>query len=294
MAKEILSALSVAVVVAAVFFGLGRLWQYLASRWRRRTPFAERMLYPAGERFRRPLTRTRDLTTLYLAALAVAAVVFVTVYLLAPPALGRDLPDWTLFLMSVFLLLAAGGCAYQGWQLLHRRRRYQLAHDADVAVGNALERAAIRGGCVFHYVPAGKGAVIDHVIVAPHGVFAVNVTVREGLGGRVELRNRQLHFNGTPDNRPVNNAVRKAKWLGDELSRAVGNPIKARSVLVVPGWEIQSPGGKECLIVNERNIAMIFGWTRPDAYLMEDEIDRIAEYLSKSCRDANVRPPKRR
>lgn len=294
MAKEILSALSVAVVVAAVFFGLGRLWQSLAARWRRRTPFAEQMIYPAGERFRRPLSRTRDLTTLYLAALAVTAVVFVTVYLLAPPALGRNLPDWTLLLMSPFLLVAVGGCAYQGWQLLRRRRRYQLAYDADVAVGNALRLAAVRGGCVFHHVPAAQGAAIDHVIVAPHGVFAVNVTVHEGIGGRVEFRNKQLRFDGTPDNRPLADALRKAKWLSDSLSRAVGHPIKARAVLVVPGWEVQSQGGKECLIVNERNIAMISGWTRPDAYLMEDEVDRIAEYLSKYCRDANVRQPKRR
>jgi len=290
--KEFLTALSVAVVVAAAFLGLARLWQYGASRYRRRTPFAELMVYPPGERFRRPLNRIHGRITLFLEALAVTVVVFVAVYLLVPPALDRDLPEWTVIAMAAFLLLAAAGGGYWGWRLLKRQRRYQFAYDADVAVANALELAAVRGGCVFHHVPAGEGTIIDHVLVAPHGVFVVNVTIRRGRGGQVEYRNEQLRFNGVTDNRPERDGIRKAKWLSQELSRELGHPVRARSVTVVPGWNIHSQGSDDHLLVNERNIAMISGWTRSDTYLMDDETDCIVQYLFEICRDASVRPPK--
>lgn len=295
MLQIVLTALMLAVVAAGAFVLFGWLWRQITSRYRRRTPFAEQMIYPAGERFRGKLRAANEMLGLYLGALAVLVVVFgLFVAGLAwrmPEPLGDSPPLWALILIGVLCAAAFGAAGYHVWRLWRERGRCQLAMDADIAVGNALKRTAARGGCVFHHVAAGQ-SVIDHVVVAPYGVFVINVAMKTPLGGQAEFSKTQLKFDGVPDNHPLGDAVRKSKWLSQRLAKVVGHPVKVRSVIVVPGWRVRSRGTESHLVVNERNVAMISGWTQEDAYLMEEEVAHIAQHLSRQCRDTGVRPPK--
>lgn len=296
MLEIVLTALMVAVLAAAGFVLLGWLWRQIAVRYRRRTPFADQMIYPAGERFRGSLRRADKLLGLYLGAVAVAVVVFGLLFAglswRGPDPIGDPAPVWLLVAIGVLCAAAVGGAGYHVWHLWKERRKNQLAMDADIAVGNALKRTAARGGCVFHHVATGQ-SVIDHVVVAPYGAFVVNVAMKTPLGGEAEFSRTQLKFNGVTDNHPLGDAVRKSKWLSKRLAKVVGHPVKVRSVIVVPGWRVKSQGTENHLVVNERNVAMISGWTQEDAYLMEEEVAHIAQHLSRQCRDTGVRPPKK-
>ena len=37
------------------------------------------------------------------------------------------------------------------------------------------------------------------------------------------------------------------------------------------------------LLVNEKNVVMLTGWTDPDTYLMDDDVTQIHDYLAPRC-----------
>jgi hypothetical protein len=132
-------------------------------------------------------------------------------------------------------------------------------------------------------VPCGDDT-IDNVIVGLHGVYAVTVVARQpGRNNRVKLKGHTLKFANvkTPDS--VARSGRKSEQLARELSKLTGHTIRVRSVISVPGWEVESQESGEYLVVNERNIAMLTGWKDQEDYLMNEDVEAIHKLLTERC-----------
>src|SRR5437899_383199 len=73
--------------------------------------------------------------------------------------------------------------------LLNLRRRLELSLRGQRAVAEELNRLMREGCFVFHDYPVGPRESIDHIIVAPSGVYAIKTRTRRksgALGGRDE------------------------------------------------------------------------------------------------------------
>ena len=108
------------------------------------------------------------------------------------------------------------------------------------------------GFWVFHDLPGDGPFNVDHVAVGPQGLFAVETKGRpkgargDDAGYRVVLRDEVLEFPGWRERKPLEQARRNAKWLGDWLSSAIGEnrggPTRTRAAGVVHRAHLQRQG----------------------------------------------------
>jgi hypothetical protein len=89
---------------------------------------------------------------------------------------------------------------------------------------------------------------------------------------------------------PVGVSVNRVSGLSKELSKVIGHPIRVRSVIAVPGWNVAAADSDKHLLVNEKNVVMLTGWTDPDTYLMDDDVGQIHNYLVARCVNGKQTP----
>ncbi len=192
-------------------------------------------------------------------------------------------PTWGWITIAVLVGLVGTFAAAKGVQLVRYRSSLRSLLAADRRVAQRLDEVQLRGHRVFHAVPVGDG-VVDHVVVGSIGVFAVQVVLPSRPGAvTVSLARGSLTFgpdHGTFGLQPV---VRACAGLAKELGRTVGHPIKIVPTLIVPGCRVAASDEERFLLANEQNCVSLVGWKDTEAYLMDDEITRISEWLSARC-----------
>lgn len=129
-----------------------------------------------------------------------------------------------------------------------RLRDLQLGLEGEKYVGQALEELRSKGCHIFHDVQC-DGFNIDHVVVSPHGIFAIETKTRsKPLRGSVVVRydGQRVWVNGVePDRNPIDQAHASRKWLRDFFVRETGRRYPVRGVVVFPGWFVEPSEHKE-------------------------------------------------
>lgn len=274
---------TVAFFCAVVFILAIKSWHQIARVLSGNPSFADSIMSESAERFREELQALSRRQSMYFGALVVFALMFVAAGLLGSPALFAGYPEWQLYVVFLALLAAALFVACRLGRTILRWRRTRFLHDANLAIGHQLQRIAAEHGCAFHDVPT-QGGIIDHVLVGQNGIYAVTVIARRHWRkGQVRLDDNELRF--SPSERPMSlvNATAGARRLARECRHMAGRPVRVRSVVAVPGWEVAEQTGLEHLLVNERNLAMMRGWRDQGDYLMDEEAAAIREELTRRC-----------
>jgi len=152
-----------------------------------------------------------------------------------------------------------------------------------MATGHSLQKLTANQNRVFHFVPCGS-QVIDNVIVGLQGIYAVSVIAKmPGKDNRVRLRGDTLTFAPGKEALSVTRSGAKSVRLAKELGELVGHEVRVRSVIAVPGWEIDSQVSDDYLVVNERNLSMLSGWKDQNDYLLNEDVASIQNMLTQRC-----------
>ena len=287
----IVSAATVAFVLSALILLLLKIWAVASSHVIFRQSFRGRILFEAGEELRRQVRRTDALCYQQTTVMLVFATCFLTILVLGRRDWWAGLPatNWT-----VLGLTLVGAIAYYLLRFFMTvRRRLHLAYirDANIALSHGLLHSISRGNRVFHSVPVG-GDVIDNVVIGANGVYAVTVIAApRRLAKTVRLKKGQLHFEPGQNSVSLAEHRKKIESLARELTPVVGHPVKVLSVIGAPGCQVLPAGSDQDLVVNERSCVMLVGWRVSDAYLMDEEVQKITEFLLGSC---NRRKKRRR
>ena len=153
-----------------------------------------------------------------------------------------------------------------------------------------LNQLMLEGCRVFHDVPMEPYGNIDHVLVAPTGIYAVETKARrkkKTTGKRdyeVVFDGKRLQFPGATDSRSLDQATQQADRLRAFLSDAVGEPVKVRAILTFPGWFVTSRVKAEIKVLNPKGIrAAVVDNGLP--ILPKQLIERVAYQLERKCRD---------
>jgi hypothetical protein len=171
-----------------------------------------------------------------------------------------------------------------------RRNELRLGLDAELAVGQELNQLMLHGYRVYHDFPA-DNFNIDHVVFGPNGVFAVETKGRAkpNKGStkeewKVVFDGQTLKFPNWTEREFLPQARRQAEWLAKWLSSAVGEQVRVRPVLALPGWYIESLKPSDVILYYGKNP---FGWAgiRPNSPLSDSLIQRIAHQIDQKCRD---------
>lgn len=198
-------------------------------------------------------------------------------------------------LVGLLLVLWAIGRSMAG-QLESWRNRY-LGYFGERVVAEALEPLKARGYLVFHDVAAGslgRRFNLDHVVVGPGGVFAIETkTRRQGRDGgtRPEVAGHEIIYDGEKlsfpwgdDRHGLDTAVERADWLARWLRQELELEIPVTPMLTFPGWTVVTRTPGPLTVLSPGRI--------PETILQANQktlgparIDAVAQLLDLRCRD---------
>jgi hypothetical protein len=148
----------------------------------------------------------------------------------------------TIFLLAAIALFASGFRGYQ--RNLDARDKVRDGLLAERVTGMQLNRLVAKGCKVLHDLPC-EGFNIDHVVVAPRGVYAVETKSfrkPKGSGGdshyRVNYDGKILQFPDFPEKDALAQAERQAQWLRRTIRESIGGDVPVTPALALPGWMI--------------------------------------------------------
>lgn len=281
-------AATVALASTIVFLLVVKCW-HLMSDSADRTRFPNSIMFEAAQRFRDELEKLGREQSFYLVSALVFTVVFSVCYLLPPSSLFNDLPTWQLIVILALCLVAAALTTYRLFHIVVAKRRLSLIRDANMATGHALQKLTTNQNRTFHDVRCSVG-VIDNVIVGLHGIYSISVISRKpGRLNKVRLNGDSLTFAPGKESISIASSGNKSAQLARELSKLVGHAVRVRSVVAVPGWEVDSQFSDDYLIVNERNLPMLSGWKDQADFLMNEDVEIIQRELTERCTRYSVK-----
>jgi len=221
------------------------------DRLSKRTPFPRRSLPQAGESLREAFLDHMDRVAMWALLATTILVVAATEWILLWMRQPRSPWYWT----GIGLTLA--GIATMKWvRLKPSLPSWQQGIRGEREVGRMLERCRRFGYEVFHDVP-GDGFNVDHVLVGPAGVFAIETKTRSKPGGRtatVIYDGKQLTIDGrTTEADPIRQVEAAADFIGQLLERMCGRRPDVRPVVLFPGWWVESqPRGARVWVLNPK------------------------------------------
>ncbi len=280
-----------AIFVAAVFSS--GVW--IAKRRKEKPPLEFKLLRGPGESLRRRMNQFNEdaLPQMFAAAMAPVLTAFAMIILLAwaSPQL-RLLPGLLVVgSVTVPVLFLAGRWALRKFL---RYRNDRLGYLGERAVGEALAPLTASGYRVFHDLPAeagGKKFNVDHVVVGPTGLFAIETKTRRKGRARAGFEAHKVAYDGhqliwpwAEDSFGLQNAEARARWLSEWLCKMTGLKLAAKPVLVLPGWYVVSKGTGPVTVLNHKQLHGSIMRDSREA-LAPEEINLIARQLEERCRD---------
>jgi hypothetical protein len=279
-----------------IFLGGLFLWLKWRHLWNGESPLKEKLLRGPGESLR---VKVEDL------AYSLVAPIFIAMS--AGAGLAYLTWHWSNYsgefktqIYTVGWCGAVGVMVVSSWRLIHLTRKfldYRLGFSGERAVGEELNKLMTEGCHVYHDLPTEKIGNIDHVVIAPSGVYAIETKAprkkksfrkkRSGDYYKVIFNGEALQFSDRHfDTRCIAQAERNANWLADVLSKAEAEAIHVEPVLVLVGWFVERKGKGAVSVLNHREIkACIIRSNEP--VLTEQQIKRIAHEIDARCRTEN-------
>jgi hypothetical protein len=269
----------------------GVLWFLKRQRKRRgeRPPFSDLLLRSPGETLRRQIENISDDVIFYMCTAPVYPLLVYSMVLSGIEGSGT----WP----QMFLLILGGvvtlGLVWKGVKLIKTRSALRIGLAGEMAVGEELNRLMLDGYCVYHDFPAERFN-IDHILVGPSGVFAVETKARSkrGTGDRkaeakVISDGERLRFPMWVTTEPIDQAKAQAVWLSKWLSSAVGDPVKVSSMVTIPGWYIERKSPNGVPVLNPKQVKAYIE-AKKEEVLSESMIKRICHQLEQKCRDVDL------
>ena len=205
------------------------------------------------------------------------------------PHLGWEMLGFgvTMSIVTVFL-------ATKAIKALKRYRNDSLGFKGERAVGEELNKLMLDGCLVYHDVP-GEGAWnVDHVVVAPTGVYAIETKTRSKDRCKKDRKDYEVIYDGKTlqypnwnDTHGLDQAKANARWLVKHLSNVLQEEIKVTPILTLPGWLVTNrvnPTGNELRVLNHKQIrSVIVNGSEP--VIDDKRLKQIGYQLELKCRD---------
>ena len=177
---------------------------------------------------------------------------------------------------------------------IDRWRNTWLGCFGERVVAESLEPLRAAGFHIFHDVPAGEAKApfnLDHVIVGPSGVFAVETKTRRKGRARAGFAEHQIIYDGQvlaypwgEDRHGLDQAQRQSRWLEDHLAQLLGQRTPVQPILTFPGWMVITRARGEVVVLNPKQIPSAVA-LRGTPVLDDRQIDLIVRQLDARCRD---------
>lgn len=229
----------------------------------------------------------KQLDRMFLAVLTPLMVGMMIVVRRVPSEIGFN---WSWFDSSL-LLTSFGAAIHYGRQIsndLPQRRKLRQAIQAELACAQEIAAALAGNNRIIHDVQAGEFN-IDHVVVTPAGVFAIETKSRlkppTGSGPpKIKYDGKTLEFPGWTESKPIEQAGRQARWLANYLRKETGENFTVTAVLALPGWFIERSAritADMVQVINPKNCNWVLLPERSEVVLNSPAIQRASNAIGK-------------
>jgi hypothetical protein len=290
MRNLLLSLMPMGIFVGAILL-IGIVLDWRARKPKdRRSPLTRHLLRSPGHTL---MLHVEDLSSDVFAAVMILSIIPALYWavFISSRYYGASRPgDWAPF---IYTAAAAGIVIYFSMKLrrmLKERNRLRLGLDCEMAVGQELNLLMLEGYHVFHDIPA-EGFNIDHVVVGPNGVFAVETKGRSKPNRRGGKEDATVTFDGetlkfplSVEKGPLIQARRQATYLSKWLTAAMAEPVQVYPVLALPGWFIERKKWGDVLLLNGKDYRVIAAQKKA-VQLSDALVKRISHRLEELCRD---------
>lgn len=249
-------------------------------------PFTDQPLRPPGESLRLRIEKLNEDFDEALLVMALTAMVTVVPVMSAP----ERARIWIGGIAAAFVAVVY---MWNGRKLLVAQRLLwdcRLGFSGERVVGESLTRLLAHGYHVFHDLLF-DDFNIDHVIVGPAGVFAVETKARRKPADVKGQRRAVVTFDGETliypkwrDTHGLEQARRNAATLSKMLTKATGEYTSVGALLVIPGWFVdRKVRSNTVTVLNEKEIRSFIP-QRVAKPLSPERIQRIVYQLEQRCR----------
>jgi hypothetical protein len=149
---------------------------------------------------------------------------------------------------TAFLIIGAMVFGWGMFTYISAHRRRENARDgllAESVTGMQLNRL-VRNDCiVMHDLPA-DGFNIDHVVISPRGVYAVETksfrkprNLKRGENYTVMFDGQALRFPDFVEQEAIAQARNQAQWLSRNLRESLKREVPVIPALSLPGWYVE-------------------------------------------------------
>ena len=258
----------------------------------RKSPIGHDLLTPPGHRLRQQIDDLNGKLNEDLMVLMVSPALLAGAFMIQMLVEGQEKAFRFGWMYALTIVI---GIAVSTRRILQKSAdldALRAGYDAELAVGQELDQLMCQGARVFHDLP-GEQFNIDHVVIAPQGIYAVETkgyTKRIGPDGKTGKANATVEFDGsslkfpgwiTPE--PLQQAERQAQWLSRWISSAIGEPVVVLPVLALPGWWVERKAVGTVRVYNgkELNGLLQARGARP---LTMEQMTRVVHQIDQRCR----------
>tara|TARA_B100000029_G_C17530576_1_gene943116 strand:- start:47 stop:910 length:864 start_codon:yes stop_codon:yes gene_type:complete len=266
------------------------IWRWRHTSDNRRSPVNDKLLRAPGEWLMEQQGNLDEKISL-----AIIIIFFGPSIILATGTINNNStpPNYTMLMIAygvicVFALIWL-------WSLLGKFSNYRLGLMGERATGEELNRLMLDGFHVYHDFKKDHGGNIDHVVVAPSGVYCVETKCRrksKGLPDRKEheivFDGEQLHYPHGSDSYGVNQTIKNSAQLAQWLSSAVGEKIHVKGILTFPGWYVrETKMAKNLRVLNPKLIRNYIA-SQKENVLDPKLTQQIVHQLEQRCRNVEM------
>jgi hypothetical protein len=282
-------------IIAFYFLGLfGGLW-FLCFRSKtfkdRKKPVGEKMLRSPGNSLFEKVETLMDRMNFLLFTAGLLPILLIQL-------IGSPLTELVLTQTNQLLVVLCPFFLGVGISYFLSRKLLNLSHNllglkGERLVGEMLNKLMKDGFDVFHDFPLepdGKSPNIDHIVVGPNGVFAIETKTwrkpketSDGKNWEVTFDGKQLKFPHFTTKKGIGQATQNARLLSKHLSASTNETIRAVPILALPGWFVSSKSIDPLIVVNPKQIRSAI--LAKDKTIDESLQKKIAYQLELRCRD---------
>ena len=189
---------------------------------------------------------------------------------------------------EVFTAMAVLMALYCGYRMIRLRRDIRNLNQAEKGerhVSNLLMQLRRFRYVSFDDIVSDR-CNIDHVLVGPGGVYAIETKAYSVFGnGQAGIgKDGVLRLGGSPAlKNPLGQAKSAAVLVAQELKRCLRRDIWVHPVIVLPGWSVQMPGQDVGVTILGEGAISEFFQSRA-ASLTDRDITEIASHLDQIAR----------
>lgn len=273
------------VIFFAIFFCYAR-WSL--KRKNKRTPFSEnyKLLRGPGEGEQRAIQTAEENLFGEIWFAALVPLVIVWVFSMVIVDLNFEWSTIALILLLASFVISLCGSILWLMGRINNLRNHRLGYFGERLIAEVLEPLKSEGCRIFHDVP-GSGFNIDHVVVAPTGIFAIETKTRrkpkDGSGDPIYVAEGKLVTPWKNGHDNFIQAKRQALWLEREMQNTFKMNIPVQAVLTYPYWYTKPYRGEVWVLFHDFIVNDILN-CKSDG-LRPSQIHIIASRLEQLCRD---------